>query len=101
MEHHWGSCRACRFKKQQSPCLGVTLGHSLGAQNSSLDLNSTWDEMSLGLVQGLALQKTTEPRAWSGTWTQLWRTKQQIGLEHDLGWDIDGACAGPGASKNN
>jgi hypothetical protein len=35
----------------------VGLGHNLGAQNSSLDSNMTWDGTSLGLVQGLALQK--------------------------------------------
>jgi hypothetical protein len=81
MGHRWGLCRAWRFKKQLSLRPGVALGHNLVAQDSSLDLNRNLDGMSMGLMQGLALQKTTEPPTQSGTWTQLGRTKQKLGLE--------------------
>jgi hypothetical protein len=69
------------LQKQLSLRLGVALGHNLDAQNSNLDLNSTWDGTSLGIVQALVLQNRAEPPAWSGTWTQLGCTKQQLGLE--------------------
>jgi hypothetical protein len=94
MECCWGSCRAWRFKKSGASALErqvsvrsdvtkqqVGLGHNLGAQNSSLDLNRTWDGTSLGLVQGLALQKEQSLRPGEALGHNLGSQKQQLGLE--------------------
>jgi hypothetical protein len=89
------------LQKQQSLWPGKALGQNLSAQNSSLDFNNTWDGTSLGLVQGLVLQKIAEPLAWRSTYKQLGRTKQKLGLEKNLEWNVDEAFAGPGASKNS
>jgi hypothetical protein len=107
MERRWGSCRAWLFKKSRASALErqvsvrsddtkqqLGLGHNLGTHKSSFDLNRTWDGTSMGIVQGLALQKERRLRPGEAsicqvgchetsgrTWTQLGRTKQQLGLE--------------------
>jgi hypothetical protein len=63
----------------------LRVGHNLGARNSSLDLNMTWDGTSLGLVQGLALQKRAEPPAWRSNIMSV-RMAQNISLNLDTTW---------------